>query len=435
MKKGQTPPNTKINLLKVIKAKKLSIVFFIILFLSSFLRFYNIETLSPFGWDQVDNAWASVKILINHDYPLVGMQAKGNSGVFIGPLYYYLIALVYSFTNLDPIASGIFAGLTSIFSLVALYFVTKKILNEKIALIAVFINAFTVSAILYDRAQWPVNFIPAISLLIFYYLFEIVRGNAKYILALSAVVGFSFHIHFTSIFYPIIVLLVLPLFPRKKETLKYLFFGFLIFSIFIFPIIINFLSNINSAGKVSSYGNSYYHGLHLRRVMQLIGDAFIQFDFFLKYDFLKPLKFVLLPLFIIAYIYKKPSKEKYLLGYLIALFFLIPWVVMSTYSGELSDYYFSTSRFLVIFIIAYFLYQIYSLKYKLAKFIVLVAILIYGFLNISEFFHQNTGNTLKSFREKAISAVNSNQKIEFKEGVPESYFYYYYMYKKGVKAY
>ena len=50
---------------------------------------------NPFGYDQVDNAWAAKNIIINHWYPLVGMVAKANSGIYIGPVYYYLIAVFY----------------------------------------------------------------------------------------------------------------------------------------------------------------------------------------------------------------------------------------------------------------------------------------------------------------------------------------------------
>ena len=42
------------------------------------------------------------------------------------PLYYYFAAFIYLLTNLDPIASGIIAGITSIFSFIATIFGNEK---------------------------------------------------------------------------------------------------------------------------------------------------------------------------------------------------------------------------------------------------------------------------------------------------------------------
>ena len=101
-----------------------------------FLRFYLLEEKSSFGWDQVDNAWAAKNIIVDKKLPLVGMQAKGSSGFFIGPYYYYLLVPVYFLTNLDPIASGIFAGITSVISFFIIYFITRSLFSNKIALLA-----------------------------------------------------------------------------------------------------------------------------------------------------------------------------------------------------------------------------------------------------------------------------------------------------------
>src|SRR5438034_8178017 len=113
------------------------------------------------------------------------MVTKGNTGFYIGPVYYYLIALVYWITNLNPIASGIFAGITSICTFLVLFFVTRKLFSFTTALVAVFINTVCFNAIIFDRVQWPVDFIPAVSLLLFYFLYKVITGNPKYLLFLA----------------------------------------------------------------------------------------------------------------------------------------------------------------------------------------------------------------------------------------------------------
>ena len=190
--------------LKAILKSKANIIVLIIFGFEIFLRFYQMDIKNPFGWDQVDNAWAAKNILVNHWFPLVGMVAKGNSGIYIGPLYYYLISIFYWITNFNPIASGIIAGLTSIFSFWVIYYVLRKLISKGAAIIGVIINTFALPLIISDRVQWPVNFIAPISLLVFYLLYRVIQGDIKKIMPLAILVGISFSVHFTSLFFPII---------------------------------------------------------------------------------------------------------------------------------------------------------------------------------------------------------------------------------------
>lgn len=418
-----------------LKKKRVLIIVGAIFLLAIFLRFFEINERSPFGWDQVDNAWAAMRLLVEGKFPLLGMQAKGNSGVFIGPFYYYFVSIFYFLTNLDPVALGIIAGITSIFSLVAIYVIAKRIFNETVAIFAIFINTVSVLAITSERVQWPVNFIAVIALLIFYSLYEIARGKSKYILLLALTFGFSLHIHFTSIFYPIIILLSLPFFPRTKETLRYIGLGFLIVIPFIIPTAISLIHSSQQASSISSYGSSYYHGFHLRRVSQLIGDAVIQFTPYLYFKEIKILQFLLLPLFFTVYLYKKISRDRLLLCYLCLLFFVVPWFVLSTYSGELTDYYFLASRFIALIVISYLLYRVFNIKSILIKILVIVLLLMYGVLNIRDFLNADKSNSINNHRSRVMESINKGQFVEYQEGSPETYLYYYYMRKNGKKVY
>lgn len=60
---------------------KTTLLIFIVLFaVQIFTRFSYPDTKSDFSWDQIDNAWAAKNIIYDHKLPLVGMQAKGNTG-------------------------------------------------------------------------------------------------------------------------------------------------------------------------------------------------------------------------------------------------------------------------------------------------------------------------------------------------------------------
>jgi len=419
-----------------IVTNKVLILFYLLLTLSIFLRFYQLDIRSQFNWDQVDNAWAAKNIIVNHAFPLVGFQAKVNSGIYIGPYYYYLIAIVYFLTNLNPIASGITAGITSIFTFLTLFYISKKLFSVNVALISVFLNTVSVFAINFDRVQGPVNLIPSIALIIFFSLYKIITGYPKFILLLALASGFSLHIHITAIYVPLIILLCLPFFPRTKEMLKYIFFSIPILLFFIFPSVIAFLQNSGHVSNAINYGNTYFHGIHLRRVMQLTNDAFIQFEAYFNYSsIIKYLKFTLIPLFISLYLYKNISKDKLLLCYLILLWFTIPWLVISTYSGEISDYYYSANRFIALLIIAYLISKIFQFRNIIAKMTIVSLLIFYMGSNLQKFFSSTVSDNLKDKIEVVQKAIKEEREIGFQEGVPESYLYYYYMRKKGKEVY
>lgn len=420
--------------LKLFKNNKPLIIVLVIFLFELILRFYDIPGKNPFGYDQVDNAWAAKNIIVNHWLPLVGMIAKGNSGIYIGPVYYYLISVFYWLTNLNPIASGIFAGLTSIFTFWVIFYVAKKLFSLEVAIIAIFINTFIFPAIIFDRVQWPVNLIPGVSLLIFYLLYKITQGEVKKIITLALLVGFSFSIHFTSIFYPIIIILTLPFFPRNKETLKYILLALPLFLIWLVPNIIYQLQQKSSGSNFSSYFYENFHGFHLKRVIQLAGDGIIQFNPYLFSDKLVQLKYIAFPLFFVVYLYKSLSKEKLIFSYLVLLWFLVPWFVFSTYSGEITDYYFSFNRFIALLIISYFFARVWMVKSVIPKIIVLAVLFYIAIVSVASYIpYEDTG--LERREKSVLNEIKNGGKIKFQQGVPESYLYYYFMRQKGIYVY
>lgn len=394
--------------------------------LNIFLRFYELETKSPFGWDQVISAWEAKNIIVDQRFPILGYQAKLNSGLYIGPFYYYLIVPFYFFTRLDPIASGIFAGFTSIFIFWALFYVIKNIFSTGAALIALFINSVSIFSIIFERTQWNVNFIPIISLLVFYSLYKVLTGDVKYLILLSISLGFFFHVHLTVIFFPFIMLLTLPLIPRTKRTLKYLLISLPLFLVWLVPIWFSLFQGDKFGLGPIQYGSVYFLGFHLRRVLQLTGDAFIQFEPYLIFNAIKSFKFILIPLFIFIYLYRNLSKEKIILCYLVLLWFLIPWAVMSTYGGELSDYYFSANRFVALAIISFTISKLFSVHFLGLKIALIILMIYYGIFNFNKFMLFKSGDNLQDEREKILRAISKGEKIEFKEGVPGPYLFYIY---------
>lgn len=396
-----------------------------------FLRWHQIEERNQFTWDQVDNAWAAKNIIVDREFPIEGMQAKLNSGLFIGPLYYYYIAPFYAAFNLDPVASGYIAISSSVISLIILYYVTKSIFSYKEALIAGLLYVFLTPYIEFDRVQWPVNFVPAISLVIFYSIYRILNGSIRYFFLLMLALGISFHLHMTSIFYIFIFILSIPLLPRKMETVKYFFYSLPIFIIFISPILYMVLG-ANYFSRGTSYASSSYHGFYLRRMLQLGSDAFLEFATLTHILKISVIRFLLPLAFTILYLKEKLSRKRIIFCYLVLLWILIPWILLSTYSGELTVYYFIIPRFIAVMMAAYILVKLIFAKNIFVSLTSSVLLGAYLAHNVVLFF-QAEYDGISYYRQRTLNRMEKGEQINFQQGAPESYIYFYYTHDKEGK--
>lgn len=414
-------------LVSFFKKNKGIILLLLIFIVHLFLRFYQLEYRFHFAYDQVDSAWAAKRILIDHNYPLAGPANKLGSGIFVGPLYYYLISVFYFFTNMDPIAAAIFAGFTSIISFFTIFLVLKKLFSFNVGLIATFINTISVSAVEFDRNQWEPNFIPIVSILVFYALYKIVTKNEKYIFLLVTALGAAYHVHLTAAFFlTIITILSLPFFPRNKKMIKLILISTPLLLLWLAPIILaSVQKDLGLASHSINYANSSIHGLHLKRVFQLLPDAFQQFSSYLPYNLLSFLRYLFIPLFIIIYFLNKPTKRGFLFCYLVILWFVVPWFFLSLYSGEISNYYYSVNRPIALMLIAFIIYKLISLRIKTITLVFIIFAIYYTYNSLSIFLPYKTVG-LHNYRVLVQDAIKKGKKIEFIEGKPELYLYYLY---------
>lgn len=376
------------------------------------LRFWDIENRMQFTWDQVQNAWVMKDMLIDHKMPLEGMVAKLNSGIHIGPAYYYLLFPFYWAYDLDPVAAGVFAGVIATVTAGVLFVVAKNLFSFKTTLIALAIYTFSTRIIVADRIAWPVIFLPMLAVLVFYSLTQIMEGKTKYLILLSAALGFSLHIHFTAIFFFMYTLLCIPFMIKQKNFWKYTLTAVPIFIVWLLPMIERAPGNLN-------YFQTYYHGFHFVRVAQLIGDALIEFPAIIGVDQLRILSYFALPLFLFF------IRKNLRLVYLTIVWFIVPLIVFSLYSGEITDYYFMVTRPVVVMIYAYITAQLLRTR-KIV--IVLFVFLFWSYIIILNIFKFLTGgyNQLSNDRNSVHKVIEQGGSINFTEGDPKSYLYYIY---------
>lgn len=409
--------------LKFFRQNKLFVLTVLLLFGTYvFFRTFQLEERAQFTWDQVDNAWQAKNLIVDGVYPLTGMRAKQDSGVSIGPFYYYFVAGFYYLTDLDPIASPIVATVTSAIAFIVLLYCSWKLFNKWVGLIAVTIVSFSYYLINFDRVQWPVGFIPSLGIAIFLSLFMINKKKYLYIPILLTLLGFSLHIHFTSIFYFILVFLFLPFIPRTKTAIKYFALSVPLFLVWIIPFLITSFQSSSNMGIVSFFVENNV-GLHLRRIIQVAEIAFSENAFILG-NFLPAIfGIVVLPIFLLTYF--KNIKKNIPLVYLLVTWTVVPWGFLSMFRGELTPYYFSMNRFISIAILAYIIYSFIRIRPKFTIPLASFIFVFFLFNNVMQFVNYK-GEGLLQIKKTTNAKFEKSMGNEFTYGSGESYLYYFY---------
>lgn len=404
----------------IIHNSKFLILFSIILLIGIYLRFYRIEEVIAFGLDQGRDAWV-VRDILQGKFTLIGPRT-GIGHFHLGPAYYYLMAPFFYISNLDPMGANYFNITANIFNFVVIFIVSKKIFNNYAALFIILLFA-TSHYLMESRIPWNVTLLPGISALLFFSITKIYQKKYKWIFVAWTLCGFAFHLHFTAIFFPIILTASMLFVQDKIKVLKYFLLSIPLYLLWFIPNIVYELQSGNSDYyRMREFLQYYYHGFHFRFLIHRISDSLIIFSSILNYPPFIFMKFVIPLLFLCAaFIFGK--KKDRLFGYLISLWFLIPLVGFTLYGGPISDYYFISGVPMVLFVIWYLQERILRLNFKPILILLIIFWVLYIYHNTQFEWVKPTYGGLREQKDLTRNIVRNGGTIEFGEGEIKSYLY------------
>lgn len=398
------------------------IIFAVILLIGMSLRYYQIENTVNFGWDQARDSWV-VSDILKGKFTLVGPRT-GIGHFNLGPLHFYLLAPFFALTKFDPVALHYLNFILNILNFVIIFFVAKKILNNYSALFISLIYATNSYVVFSNQIPWNVTFMPGISFLIFYSIYKIYKNKFNWIFILATLLGIYFHIHFTAIFVVLISILSLIFVKNRTKTLKY---GLLSLPLFLIWFVPNIIYELQNSGqnifRIRDFLNDYSHGLHLRFLIYRIPDSVIQFIKILNFPNLSVLRFIIPAIFALLILKERANRENLLLGYLISLWFIVPLIGFTLYSGPISDYYFFYQVPFVLMIITYILTR--AIKLYFPKILILFAVFwsIYVLNNLQTIINIPRDRGLSSQKEQLKQDVEEGLVLPYEEGSIRSYLY------------
>ena len=199
---------------------KILIILGMILVIGLIMRVYNFEKSFTFAHDQDLYSWIAKDIVVNKHLRTVG-QITSVDGVFIGPLYYYIMAFSYLLFGMNPISAIVPLTIIGLLTIISFYIFGKKYFSERVGLIMAFIYAVSYGAASYDKWSCPTELAILWTVWFLYVVFGMFRKNLKLLPLFGVLVGLTYHIHIALI--PILPIVILAYFISGgsfKENLK-----------------------------------------------------------------------------------------------------------------------------------------------------------------------------------------------------------------------
>jgi 4-amino-4-deoxy-L-arabinose transferase-like glycosyltransferase len=410
---------------------KYTLLFLLAVVIGFYLRFHAINSTQEFGWDQARDAW-KVRDILRGQLVLDG-PITGAGRIPIGPFYFYFLAPFFFLTHLDPVGSNYSVMAAYLINICVFYIVSKKLFSEKVALIGSFIYIVSFYLIHQSQIQYNVSLVPAVSLLIYYGIYQLYQKKYYWFPILAALAGLFFHLHFTFIFIPPIILLSLLFFKDWRQSIKYIIPSLFVYLLFFIPTILFDIQGAHGESyRIKDFNNSYIQSFHFRFFLFRLPQSLVQFEAILFFKQLAFLKYII-PLVFFVLSYCEKDRKLRLLGLLMIPWFIVPVVGFTLFKGGISDYYFLLHMPLVIYMFVYLMYRLVKLNKPVFLSLLTVFGLYYAFYNIQTLRELPSNKGIDHQRTAAHEQITKYGAISYSEGDIKAYFYQIWKDQKKTK--
>ncbi len=220
----------------------------LVLLIGLFFRTYQVIDRFEFAHDGDLYSWMVKDIVVNHHLRLIG-QLTSAPGIFIGPLFYYLLTPFFLLTKMDPIGALIPVTILGLLTILSYYFVLAKVFTKEVGLIGAFLYAVLLATVSSDRWVVPTVTTSIWAIWYFYVILMITRGNYFVFPFLGILVGLIWHVHIAlvpslvAIFVAMVISRKIP--TRKQISLFFIFLATASLPLFIFELRHNFQQTIS----------------------------------------------------------------------------------------------------------------------------------------------------------------------------------------------
>lgn len=224
------------------KNKTEIIIVLAILLLAAFLRFYRLEDYMTFLGDEGRDAIIVKDILTNQNLPLLGPPTSvGN--IYLGPLYYYMMAGAMGIFWLNPVAAAGMVALIGVATVFLVFYLSKVWFGLWPAVVSSVLYAVSPINVMYSRSSWNPNPAPFFTLLAMFGFYNAHKSkNYLWFIVSGASLAAALQMHYLAI-------ILLPIFgvlwirelinkDYKKHFILGSFGGILAFLFLMSPLVV-----------------------------------------------------------------------------------------------------------------------------------------------------------------------------------------------------
>lgn len=189
-----------------------------------FLRLFRLRSLTTFGGDQGIDLLVVKRMLVNHQWTLLGPKTS-IAPIFNGPVYYYFLLPFMAVFRLDPIGASYFMILLYLGTIFLLYLFGQEFLNKKIGLLAALFFAIWPVSIEYARVSFNSFPTPFFVILFLYSLAKSLK-NYRWVILSGLCLGIMMQLHYFNFFLGLLGLAWLIFKTKNKFKMTFLFILF-----------------------------------------------------------------------------------------------------------------------------------------------------------------------------------------------------------------
>ena len=154
----------------------------------------------PFIGDQAWFYLSARDSMQSHTIPLVGITSS-HTWLHQGPLWTYLLMIVFSITKYNPVAPGYFTAFFGVLTTYLMYITGKNIFSKRVGLIAASLFAFSPLAIFYSRMPYHTSLIPFFTTLFILVFYKWILGNIKYLPVVFLLLGILYNFELATVLF------------------------------------------------------------------------------------------------------------------------------------------------------------------------------------------------------------------------------------------
>ena len=190
---------------KWIRTNPLEFVLLLVIILTAvFLRLYKIGDYMTFLGDEGRDVIVVRRLLVYGDPILIG-PGTSIGGMYLGPLYYYMMAPVLFLAGFSPVGPAVQVALLGVVTVFLVWLVAREwypsfngaYSTNWTALIAAGLYAISPTVIHFSRSSWNPNIMPFFSLLSIYSIWKVYKDkNYNWLIVLGISFAFVLQSHY-----------------------------------------------------------------------------------------------------------------------------------------------------------------------------------------------------------------------------------------------